>query len=491
MRITKKTIVFLVTITLITPSIVTGANCVILGRGSGLSSLIAKIFTWSLWLGGLLVFGALVFGGFMYLISGGNRSRIDDAKSYITGAVIAIVILLGSYLLLQTINPQLLRNTMDPGTPSQGICLYGENENGSSTRCCFSDSQEALPEGFEAEELQFQSIRDAIEGAFWFDSKKYEGSCSYKGNYKTDPEEDGKKESVSGLKSFYLEDNKPGVYLYKNPPKSGYDSSDPFDKCTMAAFPGEPYQHYLSKEDDLGGYKNEVGGIVFKSAGKCKNKDGLLVPEIAYGAVLHGKTDYKGKCTVKGVMPQDPTAGSPPGIGGGRSTMSFCTNRTVDLTSQSDFGAKEAESITPFALRLSKIKKGKVTFYEEIGHEGDFFTIDASTIEDKHDRRFWSEEIDYPIKSGDLGVKVHDDPDDPDEDKAVDRILSIEIQGSFMVVLGKDKFGGTSFIDPFTFEEQCKVIKNSDPNLTGHNVITYPEDDEIGSIGIIPLRQSN
>lgn len=46
---------------------------------------------------------AFIIGGFMFLISGGNKERIERGKSAIIGSVIGLVIVFASYLIIDTI----------------------------------------------------------------------------------------------------------------------------------------------------------------------------------------------------------------------------------------------------------------------------------------------------------------------------------------------------------------------------------------------------
>ena len=70
--------------------------------------LYAKYFYYlSLMIVGLLALGTMVYGGFLYLISAGAPVKMIAAKEQITGGILGLVILLSSYLILATINPQL------------------------------------------------------------------------------------------------------------------------------------------------------------------------------------------------------------------------------------------------------------------------------------------------------------------------------------------------------------------------------------------------
>ena len=72
-----------------------------------LASKTANFYGWSLGAGAVLALGILIYAGFLYSTSGGNSSRIKDAKARIVAGLVGLLILLSSYLLLNTINPEL------------------------------------------------------------------------------------------------------------------------------------------------------------------------------------------------------------------------------------------------------------------------------------------------------------------------------------------------------------------------------------------------
>lgn len=77
----------------------------------GLSQQIANFYQWALGIGGLIALGILVFGGILYTASAGNVSKQDDAKQWIIGAFVGLLILFGSWFILNTINPELTKLT--------------------------------------------------------------------------------------------------------------------------------------------------------------------------------------------------------------------------------------------------------------------------------------------------------------------------------------------------------------------------------------------
>ena len=77
-----------------------------------------KFYQIALALVGVAAFGTMVYGGILYTISAGNSSKQQDAIGYLTSAALGVVLLLGAYLLLYTIDPSL--TNLSPRVPPIG-----------------------------------------------------------------------------------------------------------------------------------------------------------------------------------------------------------------------------------------------------------------------------------------------------------------------------------------------------------------------------------
>jgi hypothetical protein len=75
-------------------------------------AFIANFYQFALMIGGILAFGVIVFGGILYMSSPGNPSGQSNAKEWIWGALTGLLLLAAAYLILNTINPQLLNLTL-------------------------------------------------------------------------------------------------------------------------------------------------------------------------------------------------------------------------------------------------------------------------------------------------------------------------------------------------------------------------------------------
>lgn len=70
--------------------------------------LVRYAYIASLVVGAVLAFGILVWAGILYITSAGNPSRQQEARAWISSAVLGLLLLLGAYLILNTINPALV-----------------------------------------------------------------------------------------------------------------------------------------------------------------------------------------------------------------------------------------------------------------------------------------------------------------------------------------------------------------------------------------------
>lgn len=75
-----------------------------LGDIDSLTPLIKNIITWMLSLVGILALGAIIWGGVLYIVSGGNDSRIQMAKQIIFWAIVGLVIVTLAFVILSTVS---------------------------------------------------------------------------------------------------------------------------------------------------------------------------------------------------------------------------------------------------------------------------------------------------------------------------------------------------------------------------------------------------
>ena len=77
--------------------------------GALLGKVINKFYNYIVWLAGILAVIVIMIAGFQWVTAAGNQSKIGEAKERITGAIIGLVLALSSYMLLNIINPDLVK----------------------------------------------------------------------------------------------------------------------------------------------------------------------------------------------------------------------------------------------------------------------------------------------------------------------------------------------------------------------------------------------
>lgn len=101
-----------------------------------LGQLIQFIFIYSLYILGVVVFIMVLYAGFLWLTAAGNGGKISQAKSKIYNAIIGSILLVSAYLILNTINPDLVGGAFNlPGIQSIGRGP-GITNNGTSNAAC-------------------------------------------------------------------------------------------------------------------------------------------------------------------------------------------------------------------------------------------------------------------------------------------------------------------------------------------------------------------
>ncbi|MBU6500501.1 MAG: hypothetical protein KGJ89_01575 [Patescibacteria group bacterium] len=117
--------------------------------GPDIPSTVNAFYKYALYLGGILAFGAVVFGGVKYIFAAGNPSGQSEGKDWIKSALLGLVLLGGAYLILNVINPNLVNLNLPTLSPANVSSLavnlsssnlwYVCDSNGLTTGQSYSD----------------------------------------------------------------------------------------------------------------------------------------------------------------------------------------------------------------------------------------------------------------------------------------------------------------------------------------------------------------
>lgn len=74
-----------------------------------LGNFVSQMYVFAVGLSGIAATIMIMVGGFLWLTAGGNNSQIENAKRYISSALLGLSLMLGSYVILYNVNPKLVR----------------------------------------------------------------------------------------------------------------------------------------------------------------------------------------------------------------------------------------------------------------------------------------------------------------------------------------------------------------------------------------------
>lgn len=78
------------------------------GPVDSVPGFVTNFYSFALMMAGILAFGAIVWGGIKYATGRGNPAAESEGKSWITNALLGLLLLAGAYVILRTINPQIV-----------------------------------------------------------------------------------------------------------------------------------------------------------------------------------------------------------------------------------------------------------------------------------------------------------------------------------------------------------------------------------------------
>jgi hypothetical protein len=113
----KKLFILVLLFALILPQMALAQSPCKAGTGSSLGRCITQIYTWSLAISAILGILMIIMGGYKVMTAGGNAEQSTSGKNMVLSSIVGICLLFGAYLILNTINPDLVNfRNFSPGT---------------------------------------------------------------------------------------------------------------------------------------------------------------------------------------------------------------------------------------------------------------------------------------------------------------------------------------------------------------------------------------
>ncbi len=84
--------------------------------GGDVPGYLSNLYIWFLGFVGIAALFAIVWGGIQYMFSGANLTKAESGRTWISNAIWGIILAASAYLILYTINPDLVTHGFDINT---------------------------------------------------------------------------------------------------------------------------------------------------------------------------------------------------------------------------------------------------------------------------------------------------------------------------------------------------------------------------------------
>lgn len=184
---------------------------------SSIGTFAVYLFSFAIIIGAILTFAVLIYGGIRYVTSSGNPEAMGDAKKWILGAIIGLILLLCSWFIIGIINEGMLSAEIKDIEATAGI--YIVDKSGKKIPY-IKEKYSSIPEYIDIDYIEFISDKpasihysapdkDELYSVFVYSEKNFEGTIQEIKN-----EGAGKTHNIGHIGSMVLLWWKPGIYLY-------------------------------------------------------------------------------------------------------------------------------------------------------------------------------------------------------------------------------------------------------------------------------------
>jgi len=108
--------------------------------------LVQGLYDYGLMIGGILAAVVMMAGGVLWLVSAGSSDKVGQAKNLILGSLTGLLLLFGAWIILNTINPSLIKMDILDITSVKRISYCCHNTKGPLLMLKLSDGSTTCPD---------------------------------------------------------------------------------------------------------------------------------------------------------------------------------------------------------------------------------------------------------------------------------------------------------------------------------------------------------
>lgn len=191
---------------------------------STMPEYVVYFFTFGISIGGIIALLSLTVAGIQFVMSAENPERRNEAVARVKGSLIGLALLVSSFIIVGTINPQLQSIKVQPLNPLGGIQLTGAN-NKTTSAPLTAPTLETIRKDY-AQIVWPKKVKNtagedidncdpdnenAVYVIYWYAEKNYKNFMDV-----TRLKCDGQQYTFGGAQSYEIIKEQPGVYFFDN-----------------------------------------------------------------------------------------------------------------------------------------------------------------------------------------------------------------------------------------------------------------------------------
>ncbi|MFA5729809.1 MAG: pilin [Candidatus Paceibacterota bacterium] len=251
-----------------------------INENTSAATYIVYFFNLAIALGAFAAVIMMVMAGIEWVTSSGNPSKIESAKGKIANTLFGVAVLVGCYLILNTINSQLIAVKIDDLVCDHGlvVTVLQTSDKKQKTKCIDSnltDIEKSV--GGTILNTTWKVPEDYLLRVYLYSETDFKGTIT-----QIDCKSGTCSGNIAGAKSIYFLLNKPGIYLYDDNSYTPRVKSYPLFTSIS-----------ISDLSDKNEFDNFTRSIEIINPDQTKQ-------QIKYSAIVFKDPKYQGRCAFVG-----------------------------------------------------------------------------------------------------------------------------------------------------------------------------------------------
>lgn len=176
------------------------------------AQFVVYLFSLAISIGAFVAVIMMIMAGIEWITSTGNPSKIESAKGKIANTLFGVAVLIGCYIVLNTINSQLTTVKIDDLYCDHGIVIKVTTPDGKEKQKCVDSNVSDIEKEYGgpiSSTIAWKFPKDYLLKVYTYSEINFKGTIT-----QIDCNDGSCSGNIAGAKSIYFVLNIPGIYLY-------------------------------------------------------------------------------------------------------------------------------------------------------------------------------------------------------------------------------------------------------------------------------------